>query len=311
MDRREALRWLAAAMTAPLGGGVAACSRSRQGTMAGGTTSTSAGGAPESKTTSGSGAVMPVVFIAHGAPPLLDDEGWKAELATWAKAMPKPKAILSLSAHWEAHPIAIGATRPLPLVYDFYGFPERYYTLQYPAPGAPAVAARIRELLREHGIAFVDDPERGLDHGTYVPLMSMYPDADVPVLQVSLPGLDPKELHAFGRALAPLRDEGVLIAGSGFLTHNMRSFGERSTPAWAREFDEWCADVLAKHDVDALVDFKRRSPSARLAHPREEHFAPVITAAAAALDRRGEVKFPITGYWRLAPAFTRRTVQFG
>jgi 4,5-DOPA dioxygenase extradiol len=255
--------------------------------------------------------MMPVVFIAHGAPPLLDDEAWKAELASWAKAMPRPKAILSLSAHWENQPIAIGAEAAIPLVYDFYGFPERYYKLQYAAPGAPHVAARVRELLREKSIAFIDDPERGLDHGTYVPLMSMYPEADVPVLQVSLPGLDPQELYAFGRALAPLREEGVLIAGSGFLTHNMRSFGERSTPAWATEFDLWSADVLAKHDVDALVDFKKRAPSARLAHPREEHFAPVITAAAASLDRGGDVTFPISGFWDLAPAFTRRTVQIG
>ena len=213
MDRRTALRWLAATMTVPFGASVMACSRTRQGTMTTSTTASSTG-------------TMPVVFIAHGAPPLLDDEPWKAELAAWSKAMPRPKAILSLSAHWEAHPIAIGATTAIPLVYDFYGFPQRYYELQYPAPGAPELAARIRDLLRGKGIAFVDDPGRGLDHGTYVPLMSMYPEADVPVLQVSLPGLDPKELYDFGRALAPLRNEGVLIAGSGFLTHNMRALGE-------------------------------------------------------------------------------------
>jgi 4,5-DOPA dioxygenase extradiol len=254
---------------------------------------------------------MPVVFIAHGAPPLLDDEPWKAELAAWSLAMPRPKSILSLSAHWEAHPIAIGAIEAIPLVYDFYGFPERYYALKYPAPGAPELATRVRELLRGAEIAFVDDPGRGLDHGTYVPLMSMYPEADVPVLQVSLPGLDPKELLEFGRALAPLREEGVLVAGSGFLTHNMRALGEPRTPAWAQEFDAWSAEVLSRRDVDALLDWKHRAPSARLAHPREEHFAPVITAAAAALDRGGEVAFPISGYWSLAPAFTRRSVQIG
>lgn len=277
--------------------------------MAGGTTSTSAD--PTSASVSANGATMPVVFIAHGAPPLLDDEPWKAELAAWARAMPRPKAILSLSAHWEARPIAIGATKAIPLVYDFYGFPRRYYELKYPSPGAPETARRVRELLRASGIAFVDDEERGLDHGTYVPLVSMYPEADVPVLQVSLPGLDPKELFAFGRALAPLRDDGVLVAGSGFLTHNMRAMGERSTPSWAREFDQWCAEVIAARDVDALVDFKHRAPSARLAHPREEHFAPVIAAAAAAMDRGGTVKFPIAGFWNLAPAFTRRSVQIG
>lgn len=254
---------------------------------------------------------MPVVFLAHGAPPLLDDEPWKAELAAWSKAMPTPKAVLSLSAHWENKPIAIGATKPIELVYDFYGFPERYYELEYPSPGAPGVAARIRDLLKARDIAFVDDEQRGLDHGTYVPLMSMYPKADVPVLQVSLPGLDPKALYDLGRALAPLREEGVLIAGSGFLTHNMGALGESKTPSWASEFDAWVAEVVARGDVDALVDFEKRAPAARLAHPRTEHFAPVITAAAAAIDRGGDVTFPITGYWGMAPAFTRRSVQFG
>ena len=256
---------------------------------------------------------MPVVFIAHGAPPLLDDESWKAELAAWAKSMPKPKSILSLSAHWEHKPIAIGATKAIPLVYDFYGFPERYYKLTYPAPGAPELAARVRDLLGASGTKFVDDAERGLDHGTYVPLMSMYPEAEISVLQVSLPSLDPKEMFAFGRALAPLRDEGVLVAGSGFLTHNMSTFreGTKTTPAWASEFDQWCADVLAKRDVDALVDFEKRAPAARLAHPREEHFVPVIATAAAAIDRGGDVTFPISGFWNIAPAFTRRTVQIG
>ena len=257
------------------------------------------------------GTTMPVLFIAHGAPPLLDDEPWKAELAAWAKALPRPKSILVLSAHWEAHPIAIGATAPVPLVYDFYGFPERYYRVAYPSPGTPALAARVRELLRASGTSFVDDPTRGLDHGTYVPLLSMYPAADVPVLQVSLPGLDPKELYAFGRALAPLRKEGVLVAGSGFLTHNMTALGQSATPAWAEEFDAWSAEVLTRRDADALLDFKARSPSARLAHPREEHFAPVIAAAGAAAEGGGDVTFPITGWWNLAPAFTRRSVQIG
>lgn len=298
MDRRSALRWLAASMTVPFGASVSACSRARQGTMT-------------TNTTASSTRTMPVVFIAHGAPPLLDDAQWKAELAAWSKAMPRPKAILSLSAHWEARPIAIGAIKSIPLVYDFYGFPQRYYDLQYPSPGAPELAARVRDLLRGKSISFVDEPGRGLDHGTYVPLMSMYPDADVPVLQVSIPGLDPKELYDFGRALAPLRNEGVLIAGSGFLTHNMRALGESSTPAWAKEFDDWAKDVLTRRDVDALVAFKERSPSARLAHPRAEHFAPVISAAAAAIDGGGDATFPVSGFWKMAPAFTRRSVQFG
>ncbi|MDB4944191.1 MAG: hypothetical protein JWP97_3725 [Labilithrix sp.] len=256
-------------------------------------------------------SAMPVLFIAHGAPPLLDDASWQAELGAWGKALPAPKAILAISAHWESRPITIGATEAIPLVYDFHGFPAHYYDVQYRSPGAPALAARLRELLGASGLAFADDPARGLDHGTYIPLMAMYPAADIPVLQVSLPSLDPAELLAFGRALAPLRDEGVLVAASGFLTHNMRSFGERQTPSWAREFDTWTAETLVNRDTDALVDFRRRAPAAALAHPRTEHFAPLLVAAGAAEAAGGEVRFPIEGFWKIAPAFSRRSLQIG
>ena len=203
---------------------------------------------------------MPVLFQAHGAPPLLDDPGWIAELAAWGKSLPRPRAIVVISAHWEERPLAIGAVRPVPLIYDFYGFPEKFYRLQYASPGAPAVAQRIRDLLAAQQIAYVDEPERGLDHGAYIPLMCMYPEADVPVLQISLPSQKPDELFAVGRALAPLRDEGVLVIGSGFLTHNLRALSLRETPAWARDFDAWSADVIARHDVDALLDYKARAP---------------------------------------------------
>jgi hypothetical protein len=159
---------------------------------------------------------MPVIFAAHGAPVLLDDPVWMGELAAWADAMPKPKSILMVSAHWEERPATLGATRTVPLVHDFYGFPQRYYQTSYPAPGAPDLAARVRALLRQKGIPSTDDPERGLDHGAYVPLVAMYPEADVPVLQVSMPGLDAEALLELGRAIAPLREEGVLVFGSGF-----------------------------------------------------------------------------------------------
>lgn len=257
---------------------------------------------------SGSGSLMPVLFQAHGAPPLLDDPAWIAELAAWAKALPRPRAIVVVSAHWEARPISIGAVRPLPLIYDFYGFPEKFYRLQYAAPGAPEVAARVRGLLSAAGLAFVDEPERGLDHGTYIPLMCMYPEADIPVLQVSLPSEDPKELFAMGRALAPLRQEGVLVIGSGFLTHNLRALRLTSTPAWAHDFDAWTADVIARGDLDALLDYRQRAPGVREALPSHEHFVPVIVAAGAAPDAR--VAFPITGFW-WGGAMTRRSVQFG
>jgi 4,5-DOPA dioxygenase extradiol len=223
--------------------------------------------------------------------------------------MPKPKGVLMVSAHWEERPTTLGATRTVPLVYDFYGFPERYYQTRYPAPGAPGLAARVRDLLRQADIPSADEPDRGLDHGAYVPLVAMYPDADVPVLQVSMPGLDPKALFELGRALAPLREDGVLVFGSGFLTHNMRYAFRPGTPAWAREFDEWAADALSRFDVDALQDFRVRAPSAQQALPTWEHFAPVIVAAGAAAGERPRTTFPVTGFW-MDGAFTRRSVQF-
>jgi Catalytic LigB subunit of aromatic ring-opening dioxygenase len=184
------------------------------------------------------GERMPVVFAAHGAPMLLDDRGWVSELFAWAQAMPKPRSILMVSAHWEERPATLGATRPVPLVYDFYGFPERYYQTTYPAPGAPDLSSRVRQLLSTRRIAFKDDPQRGLDHGAYVPLLAMYPAADVPVLQLSLPALEPQELLRLGQALSPLRDEGVLLFGSGFLTHNMRY---ASPPGRATSMTGWRA----------------------------------------------------------------------
>jgi 4,5-DOPA dioxygenase extradiol len=258
----------------------------------------------------GPGTRMPVIFAAHGAPVLLDDAEWMGELASWAGAMPKPKSILMVSAHWEERPTAMGATRTVPLVYDFYGFPEQYYQTKYPAPGAPELATRVRDLLRQKDIAYTEEPERGLDHGAYVPLVAMYPAADVPVLQVSMPRLDPQELFELGQALAPLRDEGVLVFGSGFLTHNMRYAFKPGIPSWAKEFDVWAADALTRFDTDALMDFRDRAPGAQMALPTWEHYAPVLVAAGAAASERSRTSFPITGFW-LEGAFTKRSVQFG
>jgi len=250
----------------------------------------------------------PVLFLAHGAPPLLDDPGWIAELAAWAQRLPRPKAILSISAHWEERPTALGAVRPLPLIYDFYGFPDRFYRLQYASPGAPELAARIRGLLSSASIPWIDEPERGLDHGTYIPLMCMYPEADIPVLQMSLPSMNPVELYALGKALAPLRDDGTLIIGSGFLTHNLRALSLRDTPGWAKDFDAWTADTLQRHDIDALLDYKARAPGVRESLPTHEHFVPVIVSMGAA--EGAAVSFPITGFW-WGGAMTKRSVELG
>jgi 4,5-DOPA dioxygenase extradiol len=254
---------------------------------------------------------MPSIFLAHGAPPLLDDAAWMGELRAWADAMPRPSSVLMISAHWTARPVTLGATTTVPLVYDFYGFPQRYYETTYPAPGAPALAARVRELVSASQ-PVADDPSRGLDHGAYVPLVAMYPDADVPVLQMSIPTMDPRELLSLGRALAPLRREGALIVGSGFLTHNLRSVDFASgtpPPSWATEFDAWTADVLARRDVDALATYRERAPGVHVALPTHEHFVPVLVALGASLDRTEDVRFPITGF--AFGSFTKRSVQFG
>lgn len=252
---------------------------------------------------------MPVIFAAHGAPVLLDDPEWMSELASWARGMPKPRAILMVSAHWEQRPTTIAATRTVPLVYDFFGFPQRYYKTQYPAPGAPDLAERVRGLLQKQRLDIMEEPGRGLDHGAYVPLVAMYPDADVPVLQISMPGLDARGLFELGRALAPLRDEGVLIFGSGFLTHNMRYAFRPGTPEWAKEFDAWAADALSRFDIDALVNFQECAPAAGMALPTWEHYAPVLLAAGAVGEQQPRITYPITGWW-MEGAFTKRSVQF-
>ena len=258
--------------------------------------------------------LMPSIFLAHGSPILLTDRPWMSQLNLWASKLPRPKAILMLSAHWLDKPVTLGATTPAPLVYDFYGFPAEFYKTEYPSPGAPALAARVRALLGAGQT--IDEPARGLDHGAYVPLVAMYPDADVPVLQASLPSLAPTELLALGKALAPLRREGVLIVGSGFLTHNLRrmSFDPKApTPQWAAEFDAWAGDVLARKDVDALMSYRQKAPGVNESLPTHEHFVPVIVALGAALDEAPAdapaVTFPITG-WAYGSG-TKRSVQFG
>src|SRR6201984_523792 len=189
---------------------------------------------------------MPALSLSHGAPPLADDALWTRQLADWSAVLPRPASVLMVSAHWESAPLAIGATTTVPLVYDFWGFEDRYYQVTYRAPGAPGLAADVRKLLNVGHLPVQDIPERGLDHGAYVPLVEMYPAADVPVLQVSMPTLDPRQLFEVGRKLAPLRDAGGVIVGSGFFTHNLRAMntGGGVSPVMA-EFDHWGQEVLA------------------------------------------------------------------
>lgn len=253
----------------------------------------------------------PVVFLSHGAPPLADDPLWTRELADWAASMPKPQSILMVSAHWENDPLTISATRTVPLMYDFWGFPERYYQVRYPAPGAPRLAADVEKLLTgSHHVR--RDEDRGLDHGAYVPLKEMYPEADVPVLQMSMPTLDPADLFDIGRRLAPLRDQGVLIVGSGFSTHNLREMDwhagpEGRPPNWSVEFDDWLGQQLQARNVDALINFEHSAPAAELAHPRIEHFAPLFISLGASADGGLDSTAPVTGFWF---GLSKRSVQF-
>lgn len=255
---------------------------------------------------------MPVIFLSHGAPPLADDPVWTRELADWSASMPKPASVLMVSAHWENDPLTLSATRTVPLLHDFWGFPERYYQVEYLAPGAPGLASEVEKLLGDAGHSVHRDAERGLDHGAYVPLVEMYPDADVPVLQISMPTLDPVVLFEIGRLLAPVRHRGVLIVGSGFATHNLREMNwhagpDGHPPTWSVEFDDWLSQQLEARDVDALVNFAHSAPAAELAHPRTEHFAPLFVSMGAAADGGLKSVAKVTGFWF---GLSKRSVQF-
>jgi 4,5-DOPA dioxygenase extradiol len=244
---------------------------------------------------------MPALYIGHGAPPLLDDPVWSGELRQWAADLPRPRAILVVSAHWEAAPVSLSAPGAgTPLVYDFGGFPARYYQETYATPDASALADRVASLLPATEPVH-QHPRRGLDHGAWVPLKIMYPGADIPALQLSLPTHDPERLMALGRRLRPLRDEGVLVIGSGFLTHGLpflRDFRiEADAPGWSQDFDAWAAEALARGDVDTLAAYRQKAPGMPYAHPTVEHYSPLFVALGAATDPAAAPEQRIDGYW--------------
>ena len=232
--------------------------------------------------------MLPTVFLSHGAPTLVfEDIPARQFIAGLGATLPRPKAILCVSAHWETDRPAVSGASSLETIHDFYGFPKALYRLQYPAPGAPALAKRVAELIEDIQI----DPGQGLDHGAWNPLMLAYPAADVPVAQLSIqvPAGTARHLE-LGRKLAPLRYEGVLILASGGAVHNLRQFHiDNTTPAdWAIAFEAWLAERMQAGDVDALVDDRRQRPEAKLAHPRDEHFLPMFVALGAA-EGKGRV----------------------
>ncbi|MEU8632614.1 class III extradiol ring-cleavage dioxygenase [Amycolatopsis sp. NPDC048633] len=231
--------------------------------------------------TSDDGA-LPALFVSHGAPPTLDDPVWLDDLFTWAQSMPKPRGVVIVSAHWEDAPLAV--TNPAigtPLYYDFTGFHPLYYKLLYPTPDATALARRVVGKLAETAEVH-QHARRGLDHGAFIPLMAMYPAADVPVVQLSMPSLDPVALFSLGQRLRSLREEGVLVIGSGFMTHSFEALRRPELAGPMRDFDAWAAEALGRGDVDTLADYRVKAPCADVAHPTAEHFVPLLLTLGAA-----------------------------
>jgi 4,5-DOPA dioxygenase extradiol len=240
-------------------------------------------------------AEMPVLFVSHGSPmlPFEDIPARKFLLGLGAK-LPRPKAILCISAHWESPVIGVTGAERLETIHDFYGFPKALYELEFDAPGSPELAARAVGLLKDAGIAATVDPTRGRDHGCWNPLMLIYPQSGIPVVQLSLiDGADAQKHLELGRALAPLRKEGVLIVASGGAVHNLRWLdrdGRGGTVDWAAEFDRWVGERVAAGDAAALADYRDQAPNAALAHPSEEHFLPLLVAIGAAQNGKDGAK---------------------
>lgn len=232
------------------------------------------------------GKPLPTLFLSHGSPMHALEPG--AVRAVWedlARSLPRPKALLIASAHWETNlPMLTGNAKP-ETIHDFYGFPRPLYRIRYPAPGAPEIGARALALLKNAGFTAAIDGCRGLDHGAWSPLLHMYPHADIPVLQVSVQTeLGPRHHLALGRALAPLAHEGVLLIGSGHMTHNLRERRDGPPAAYALEFQAWVKQRIDEHDFDTLAAYRSLTPHGIRAHPTDEHFLPLFVALGAAGD---------------------------
>jgi 4,5-DOPA dioxygenase extradiol len=230
---------------------------------------------------------LPSVFVSHGAPTLpLSPSPAREFLAGLGAELGRPQAILCISAHWETREPVVSTSERPETIHDFYGFPPPLYALRYPAPGAARLAAEAAGRLAQAGFSCAQDPARGLDHGAWVPLLLMYPAADIPATQLSvqLPR-GPAHHLALGRALAPLREQGILILGSGGATHNLAEFVRDAPDApplpHVAAFDAWLAEAAEKGDAASLVDYRHRAPAALRVHPREEHFLPFFVALGA------------------------------
>jgi 4,5-DOPA dioxygenase extradiol len=242
---------------------------------------------------------MPILFVGHGSPMnAIEDNQWSRGFTRIAGLLPEPKAILSISAHWYVPGTFLTGNEHPRTIHDFGGFPPELYEQQYPAPGNVALAKRVAKLVGERASLRTD---WGLDHGTWTVLKYLRPKADLPVVQLSIDGRLPAAGHlAIGQALAPLREEGVLVLGSGNITHNLRHAfaswqrGDSTTPEWAHSFDADVADAAGQHDGAALAKLAE-SDSGRISHPTPDHYFPLLYAAGAA-DARDEVRFPVSGF---------------
>ncbi|GFZ95728.1 dioxygenase family protein [Dyella caseinilytica] len=231
---------------------------------------------------------LPSLYISHGSPMTALHPGKVGErLAELAADLPRPKAIVIASAHWLAHQPTVGGAPQPETIHDFYGFPRELFEIRYPAPGAPELALHIARLLDQAGLASQLDPTHGLDHGAWVPLRLLYPHADIPVVPLSIqPNLGPAHQYAVGRALAPLREQGILVIGSGSITHNLHDFRagysqEKEAP-YVRPFIGWIEQKMQDGDIGALLDYRRQAPFAERAHPTDEHLLPLYVALGAA-----------------------------
>ena len=234
--------------------------------------------------------MLPSLFVSHGAPTLpLDDVPARDFLRELPERFEKPKAIVIATGHWESRTPMVNAVAVNDTIHDFYGFPENLYRLRYPAPGDVALSKQVQSLLGAEGIPAKLDTKRGLDHGAWVPLMLMYPEADIPVVQVALvEGAGAAGHIALGRALAPLRKDGVLVMGSGGFVHNLREIDlhqpDAEEPEWVREFSDWMHAALKNRNEDDLANYRTRAPHARRAQPSEDHFMPLFVAYGAGGD---------------------------
>jgi 4,5-DOPA dioxygenase extradiol len=232
---------------------------------------------------------FPALFVSHGSPMIaIENEGWGTRLREFGASIPRPQAAIVVSAHFEAPaPLRITAAQAPETIHDFSGFPPELYRIQYVARGDPELAARIRNLLGRSGIAAALDAKRGLDHGAWVPLRFLFPRADVPVVEVSLPvPRTPQDLLKIGAALAPLRSDGMLLLGSGGMVHNLRRLDpaddSAGLAAWARAFDDWMAERLEAMDVPAIASYREAAPGAESAVPTSDHFDPILVVLGSA-----------------------------